>query len=67
MESKKDKQKLTRLVGGPMDGEVTEQKPTSGKIMIFGVGFQANPHAYKISLILDNEGDQIAVEKAKDR
>jgi len=60
MTSKKD-QELTRLVGGPKDGEATEIKPVDGKIVIIGAGFHSESHTYKMSMVLDNEGDKIAV------
>jgi len=62
---KKDLQKLTRLIGGPKDGEITEREAVAGKIVISGVGFQPDSHVYKMSSILDNEGDKIAVYQEK--
>ena len=60
MEFKKE-QKLTRLIGGPKDGEITAVKPIFNKIVIAGIGFSPESHLYKMSQVVDNEGDPIAV------
>ena len=61
-----DPQKLTRLVGGPKDGEKTERKPESGKIKFTGAGFTAPTHSYKMIGLLDADGGHVAVFEDKE-